>query len=157
MFKVKVQKLTESAFAPYGDVLGTEGKIPGGEQGLYNWYEKLACVTGADSVSINLLTAMEREFICRRFEMHQRTTETVLPLTGGLIVAVLPKGDVAFCKLAAFYVPIGKGVSFAPGVWHYAPYPIGGDATCAVIFRDNTGKDDVIFAELDEDAGFTLT
>lgn len=44
----------------------------------------------------------------------------------------------------------------APGAWHYAPYPVGGDATCAIIFRHGTGDDDAVFAELPEEMGFEL-
>lgn len=156
MRKIKVEKLTERAFAPFGSVLMTEGREFGGEEGMYKWYEKQASVEGAQSVSVNLLTAIEREFVCKKFEAHQRTTETILPLTGGLIVAGIPEGEVVFERLRAFYVPVGMGVAWAPGVWHYAPYPIGGDATCAIIFRHGTGADDAAFAELPEEVGFKL-
>ena len=48
------------------------------------------------------------------------------------------------------------GVSWAAGVWHYAPYPIGRDAICAVIFRHGTGGDDAAFADLPYGIGFEL-
>ncbi len=156
MNKVKVEKLTDESFAPFGQVLTTEGREFGGEEGLFRWYEKQASVDGAESVSINLLTAIERDFICKKFEAHTRTTETLLPLTGGLIVAGIPEGEVTRERLRAFYVPVGIGVSWAVGAWHYAPFPIGKDATCAIIFRHNTGVDDVVFAELPEEVGFEL-
>jgi ureidoglycolate lyase len=156
MKKIKVEKLTDTSFAPFGTVLTTEGREFGGEEGMYRWYEKQAAVEGAGTVSINLLTAVERDFVCKKFEAHARTTETILPLTGGLIVAGVPEGKVEAGRLRAFYVPVGMGVSWAPGAWHYAPYPIGGDATCAIIFRHGTGADDAVFAELAEEVGFEL-
>jgi ureidoglycolate lyase len=156
MKKVKVEKLTPKAFAPFGDVLTTEGRDYGGEEGMYRWYEKQASVEEADVVAINLLTAIEREFVCQKFEAHSRTTETILPLTVGLIVAGLPPGDVTPESLKAFFVPVGKGVCWKPGAWHYAPYPIGGDATCAIIFRHGTGVDDAVFADLPAEMGFEL-
>ncbi len=156
MKKIKVEKITDETFAPFGSVLTTEGREYSGEEGIYKWYEKQASVDNAEIVSVNLLTTIERDFICKKFEAHSRTTETILPLTGGLIVAGVPKGDATIERLRAFYVPVGKGVSWAQGVWHYAPYPIGGDATCAVIFRHETGGDDVVFAELPEEVGFEL-
>lgn len=156
MKKIKVEKLTDEAFAPFGSVLTTEDRDYGGEEGLYKWYEKQSSVEGAEIVAVNLLTAIERDFVCKKFETHTRTTETILPLTGGLIVAGIPEGEVTCERLRAFYVPVGKGVSWAAGAWHYAPYPIGGDATCAIIFRHGTGGDDVSFAELPEEMGFEL-
>jgi len=156
MQKVKVEKLTPESFAPFGDVLTTEGRDFAGEEGLYRWYEKQASVEGAGTVSINLLTAIERDFVCQRFEMHTGTAETLLPLTGGMIVAGIPEGEVSVDRLRAFYVPVGTGVSWHAGAWHYAPYPVGGDATCAIIFRHGTGADDMHFADLPEEVGFEL-
>ncbi len=156
MKKIKVQMLTEEAFAPFGAVLQTEGKTHGGEAGMYKWYEKLAAVEGAQTVSVNFLTAIQREYRFDKFEAHERTTETILPLTGGLIVAGIPAGEVTPDRVQAFYVPVGKGISWAPGAWHYAPFPIGGDTTCAIIFRDGTGADDAVFATLPEEMGFEL-
>jgi ureidoglycolate lyase len=156
MKKVKVEKLTDAAFAPFGSILTTEGRKFVGPEGMFQWYEKQSCVEGAESVSVNLLTAIERDFVCQKFEAHTRTTETLLPLTGGMIVAGIPAGDVTCERLRAFYVPVGKGVSWAVGAWHFAPYSIGGDATCAIIFRHGTGGDDVVFADLPEEMGFEL-
>ncbi len=146
MRKVKVQMLTEEAFAPFGKVITTEGRTHGGEAGMYDWYAEQATVENAECVSVNLLTAIQREYVFNKFEAHARTTETVLPLTGGLIVTCVPAGEVTPDRVQAFYVPVGKGISWAPGAWHYAPFPIGGDATCAVIFRNGTGADDAVFA-----------
>lgn len=156
MKKIKVQMLTAEAFAPFGQVIETEGKEFGGEAGMYRWYEKQAQVDNAETVSVNLLTAIQREYVFNKFEAHARTTETVLPLTGGLVVAGIPAGAVTPDRVKAFYVPVGKGISWAPGAWHYAPFPIGGDATCAVIFRHGTGADDAVFDTLPEDMGFEL-
>ena len=156
MKQIKVQMLTEAAFAPFGQVIQTEGRAYGGEVGMYNWYEKQAQVDGAETVSINLLTAIQREYVFDKFEAHARTTETVLPLTGGLIVTCVAEGEVTPERVQAFYVPVGKGISWAPGAWHYAPFPVGGDATCAVIFRHGTGADDAVFATLPEPMGMYL-
>ena len=82
MDKVKVQMLTEEAFAPFGRVITCEGRTYGGEAGMYNWYEGQAYVDGAQRVSVNLLTAIQRDYVFDKFEAHARTTETVLPLTG---------------------------------------------------------------------------
>ena len=156
MKKIPVQMVTQENFVSFGQVLETENRPYGGEAGMYNWYEKQAAVQGAEVVSINLLTAIQREYVFDKFEAHSHTTETVLPLTGGLIVAGIPAGEVTLNRVQAFYIPVGKGISWAPDVWHYAPFPVGGDATCAVIFRHGTGMDDAVFATLPEKMGFEL-
>ena len=156
MRKIKVQMISEEAFAPFGQVITTEGRSFDGEAGMYRWYEKQAQVDGAEVVSINLLTAIQREYTFQKFESHSRTTETLLPLIGGVIVAGIPSGAVTEERVQAFYVPVGKGISWNIGAWHYAPFPVGGDATCAVIFRHGTGSDDAVFEELPEALGFEL-
>lgn len=156
MRKIRVEKLTEQAFAPLGQLITTQGRPYGGEEGMYRWYEKQAQIDGAQTVSVNLLTAIERPFVCRKFESHKRTGEVILPLTGGLVVAGIPQGEPTIERLRAFYVPVGMGIAWAPQAWHYAPYPIGQDALCAIIFRHGTGGDDAIFAELAEEVGFEL-
>ena len=113
MKKVNVEKLTDAAFAAFGRVLTTEGSKYGGEAGVFKWYEKQSSVEGAEAVDVNLLTAIERDFVCKKFEAHERTTETILPLTGGLIVTGIPVGNVNCERLRAFYVPVGMGVSWA--------------------------------------------
>ncbi len=152
MKPIRVEPLNSGSFADFGTVLETEGRDYTGEAGVYKWFEKQAQVDGAGTVSINLLEVIERPRQCRKFEAHARTTETILPLTGDIVVAGMPPGDASAGKLRAFRVPVGKGICWKPGAWHYAPYPVSGDTVCAVIFRHQTGADDVIFAELDAEA-----
>ncbi len=153
MKTIPVQPLTEQSFARYGTVITTQNRPYGGEEGIYRWYEKQAEVTDAKTVSINLLTAVERPFTCQKFEMHDRTTETILPLTGDMIVAGIPAGDPTADRLEAFYVPQGTGICWGPGVWHFAPYSLRGDTTCAIIFRHGTGGDDAVIINLPEEVG----
>ena len=150
MLKVKVQKLTEEAFAPFGKVLTTLNRPFGGAEGVYKWYEKQAQIDKAETVSVNLLTAEKRDLVCSLFEAHQRTEEVILPLTGDLIVAGIPAGEPLAARLQAFLVPVGMGISWSPGAWHYAPYPLDEAATCAIIFRHGTGADDAVFSRLKE-------
>lgn len=156
MKKIKVEKLTEESFSPFGQVIKTEGRDSVGEEGIFRWYEKQASIDGAEVVSVNLLTAIERPFTCQKFEAHSNTTESCLPLTGGMIVAGMPPGEASVEKLRAFYVPVGMGVSWAVDAWHYAPYSLAGDTTCVIVFRHGTGDDDMRFAELPEEIGFEL-
>ncbi|HWR23527.1 MAG TPA: ureidoglycolate lyase [Feifaniaceae bacterium] len=156
MKKLKVQKLTEEAFRPFGSVITTKGRTYGGQEGVFRWYEKQGAVEGAQDVSVNLLTAVARAFTFGRFEAHARTTETLLPLTGGVIVAGMPAGEAAPGRLQAFYIPVGEGVCWAAGAWHYAPYPLGEDAVCAAIFRHGTGEGDSVFFDLEQPMGLEL-
>jgi len=116
--QIKVQKLTEENFAPFGKVLTTKNRSYGGEEGVFKWYEKQAQIDNAETVSVNLLTAIQRDWVCSRFESHQKTEEIILPLTGDMIVAGMPEGEPHEDRIEAFVVPVGMGVSWKPGVWH---------------------------------------
>lgn len=150
MKKTKIQTLTEENFAPFGKVLTTQNRPYGGSEGIFKWYEMQAQIDNAETVSVNLLTTIQRDLICSLFESHQKTEEILLPLTGDMIVAGIPAGEPREDRVEAFLVPVGMGISWKPGVWHYAPYPLQKEATCAIIFRHGTGQDDAIYQELDE-------
>ncbi len=78
--KSKVEKLTDAAFSPFGPELTAAGRDFTGEAGMYQWYEKQSSVDGAEVVSVNLLTAIEREFLCKKFEAHGGGSLTFLSL-----------------------------------------------------------------------------
>lgn len=156
MRRIKAEALTAEAFAPFGKTLDTEGRPFAGEDGMYRWYDREASVEGAGAVSVNLMACLAREFVFSKFERHMRTTETMLPLTGPLVVAGIPAGEPSPDRVRAFIVPVGKGISWAPGVWHYAPFPLGADTMCTVVFRQETGSDDKEVRVLPEEMGFEL-
>ena len=156
MRRIKVEKLTPEAFKEFGTVFSTVGRDHESTPGVYDWYPGQGFVDNAESVSVNLLTVKEREFWCQKFERHEQTSENLIPITAGLVISCLPAGPVCFERLRAFYVPVGMGVSFAPNVWHFAPHPIGCDATCVVVFANGTSQNDMIFDELPEPVGFEL-
>lgn len=156
MKKIVVEKLTQEAFRDFGTVFSTAGRACESTPGVYDWYPGQGFVRGAEAVSVNLLTVKERPFFCRKFERHEHTSESLLPITAGVVISCLPVGAVSEERLRAFYVPVGMGVCFAPNVWHFAPHPIGSDATCVVVFADETSQTDMIFEELPEPIGFAL-
>lgn len=156
MKTVKIEILSREAFAPFGRVLSTNDCTPERTPGVYDWFPNLGDVSGADKVSINMLTVKMREFFCKKFERHEHTTESLIPLTAGVIVSCIAPGAVSADRVHAFYVPVGTGICFNANVWHFAPHSIGSDSTCLVVFKDGTGNTDMIFDELSEPVGFHL-
>lgn len=154
MRNIKVQKLTPEAFAPFGKVLTTEGLEAGGNPASHLWYPQVSVVDRA--TSINLMEVVPREFVCQKFEAHDHTAENLIPMTGGVIVTVIPKGELTADRMAAFYVPQGQGVSIDPSVWHFVPFPIGTPVMCSVIFANGTSSTDIYFDELPEAVGLEL-
>lgn len=155
MRKIKVQMLTREGFAPYGKVLALDDIEPaGGNPATHMWYPQVSIVDRA--TSLNWMEIFPREFTAQKFEAHDHTSENLIPMTGGMIVTCMPAGALDVDKLAAFYIPQGKGVSFDPGVWHFVPYPIGEPVKVAVIFANGTSSNDIYFDELPEEVGLEL-
>ena len=154
MRNIKVQKLTQEAFAPFGKVLTIEGLEPGGNPASHLWYPQVSVVDR--DTSINLMEIVPREFVCQQFEAHDHTPENLIPMTGGMIITAIPKGEVTADRVAAFYIPQRQGVCFDPGVWHFVPYPIGGPVMVSVIFANGTSQTDIHFDQLDEPMGLEL-
>jgi ureidoglycolate hydrolase len=54
-------------------------------------------------------------------------------------------------KIKAFRIKQGEALLMNKGIWHYLPNPVGRkEVEILVIFKNNTSKNDLIFADLSE-------
>ncbi len=149
MKTIKVEALTPEAVAPYGKVVSKDGIEDKGAPGSHGWFPQI--IVRPDETSINFLEVYPREFTAQKFEAHDHTDETVLAMTGDVIVTCMPKGEFDVEKLKAFRVPMGTGINFLPGTWHFVPYPADETVMCACIFRNGTSTEDIYFQDLPEE------
>ena len=98
MKTIKVQKLTQEAFAPYGEVLTTEGREAGGNPATHLWYPQAVVIDAP--TSINLMRVLEHAFVLKDFEAHDHTTENLIAMDGDLIVGMAAAGDLKEEKLS---------------------------------------------------------
>ena len=154
MKTIKVQKLTKEAFAPFGEVLTTEGREAGGNPASHLWYPQAVVID--DPTSINLMRVLQHEFVLKDFEGHDHTTENLIAMDGDLIVGVAAAGELKAENVTAFYIPCGLGISLKPSVWHAVPFAVGKDVMSVCIFKNNTRHDDIYFDALEEEIGLTL-
>ncbi len=154
MNTIKVQKLTPEAFAPFGEVLTTEGREAGGNPASHLWYPQVVVLN--DPTSINLMRVLQHDFVLKDFEAHDHTTENLIALDGDLIVGMAPAGELKAENVQAFYIPCGLGISLKPSVWHAVPFAVGKDVMSVCIFKNNTSHDDIYFDALQEELGLTL-
>ena len=113
MKMIQVQKLTQEAFAPFGEVLTTEGREAGGNPASHLWYPQAVVIDGP--TSINLMRVLPHDFILKDFEAHDHTTENLIAMDGDLIVGMAPAGALEADNVKAFYIPRGLGISLKPG------------------------------------------
>ena len=154
MKTIKVQKLTKEAFAPFGEVLTTEGREAGGNPASHLWYPQAVVID--DPTSINLMRVLQHEYVLKDFEGHDHTTENLIAMDGDLIVGVAAAGELKAENVTAFYIPCGLGISLKPSVWHAVPFAVGKDVMSVCIFKNNTSHDDIYFDALEEEIGLTL-
>ena len=126
---IQVSKLTQEAFAPYGQVLSVEGREAGGNPATHFWYPQAVVIDAP--TSINLMKVIPHEFILKDFEAHDYTTENLIAMDGDLIVGVA-------------------------AVWHAVPFAVGKEVMSVCIFKNNTSHDDIYFASVPEEIGLRL-
>ena len=154
MKTIKVNKLTQEAFAPFGKVLTTEGLKAGGNPASHLWYPQVVVID--DPTSINLMKVIPHEFVLKDFEGHDHTTENLIAMDGDLIVGVAPAGELKTENVQAFYIPGGMGISLNPSVWHAVPFAVGKEVMSVCIFKNNTSHEDIYFDAIPEELGLTL-
>lgn len=141
---IKIQPLTAEAFAPFGDVLDTNGdpdKLI--NKGMCGRYHDRAQLDFADGrAGISLFKANLRSFPMRieLVERHPEGSQAFLPLgSEPFVVVVAPDVDGKPGQPIAFMTLPGQGVNYHRGVWHGVLAPMSGNGLFAVVDRIGHG------------------
>jgi len=117
--------LTREAFAPYGDVVDTDGVEPQLlNQGTAKKYAALATIAVADGdAAISLFHAAPRALpiALRAIERHPLGSQAFVPMspTRYLVVVAGSAETPGPADLRAFLATGQQGVNFRAGVWHH--------------------------------------
>jgi ureidoglycolate lyase len=152
-----IEPLTKEAFAPFGDVIETEGSdhfmI---NNGSTRRYHKLATVETAqpdDKAIISIFSAEKLEYplTVRMLERHPQGSQAFIPLLGNpFLIVVAPVGDAPESELARAFVSNGKqGINYHRGVWHHPVLTIEKRDDFLVVDRSGSGNncDEHFFTE----------
>ena len=125
---LKAEPLTREAFAPYGDVIETEGARHFSiNAGMIERFHDLAQVdVGAEQNGRPLISiarcnrATSLPFQIKLVERHPLASQAFIPLSGPpLLVVVAPPGEtVEPGQLRAFVSNGRQGINYHRGVWH---------------------------------------
>jgi len=122
-----IQALTREAFAPFGDVVESEGRdcFPI-NNGMADRYHALADIElgGAQSRGIISLVASRQFDMPRKvdhLEHHPLGSQAFLPLDASpFIVVVCPAAEAPdLDRLRAFVTNGKQGINYHPGTWHH--------------------------------------
>jgi ureidoglycolate lyase len=141
MAELRVRVLDRDAFAPFGDVIETDGRpFDARNAGTAQRFGDLARVDlGGGPVAVGIFRSRGRELpvAIDLMERHPLGSQLFMPLgrVPYLVVVGLPTGGPAPGPLDAFWVPDGRGVNYRPGTWHLPLCPIGAGGDFLTIER----------------------
>ncbi|RQR34611.1 ureidoglycolate lyase [Burkholderia sp. Bp9143] len=146
MKTLAIEPLTKEAFAPFGDVIETEGakQIPI-NLGTTIRFHDLATVDVTDEdgrTLVNLFRGQPRTlpFEVKMLERHPLGSQAFVPLNDQpYLVVVAPAGDLDPSKIRAFVTSGWQGVNYAKGVWHHPLIALGGVSDFVVVDRGGDG------------------
>lgn len=147
MLQVQALPLSAEAFAPYGWVLGkpypTDAAVPAYTNPATDFWREHVFDPGPDGQPEILWVNYRNTGPVNQLEVHLRTQQAIVPLTGPIIhIVARSHGHDApdLDTLAAFTVQPGMGLCMAPGCWH-ATRVVADQATCMMLTRRSTTLD----------------
>lgn len=152
--------LTAEAFAPFGEVIETEGRhhFPIND-GMVQRFHDLAAVDtlageGRPGISIFVAQPHRMPLEVRALERHPLASQAFVPLDDRpFVVVVAPAGaDPGRDALRGFVTNGRQGVNYARGVWHHVLVAVGRQQSFVVIDRIGTGPNCDVFELRAEDA-----
>lgn len=152
--------LTAEAFAPFGDVIETEGRrhFPI-NAGMVQRFHDLAAVDaleagGAPGISIFVAQPYAMPLAVTALERHPLSSQAFVPLDERpFVVVVAPAGaGPARDALRGFVTNGRQGVNYARGVWHHVLVAVGAQQSFVVVDRIGTGPNCDVFELRGNDA-----
>ncbi|UUP16955.1 ureidoglycolate lyase [Nitratireductor thuwali] len=147
MKRIEAQSLTREAFAPFGDVIETEGAdsflINEGNCRRFHDLARVEAVGEGARVLINIFRGQPyaMPLTLGMVERHPLGSQAFMPLSGRpFLVAVCPDNDGVPGEPLAFITAPGQGVNYARNVWHAVLTPIGQEQDFLVIDRGGEGN-----------------
>jgi ureidoglycolate lyase len=139
MRKIRVRELERDSFDAYGSyqqlINPKTEKI--GEEPIEFFRDMVQLNLGSvATASISVCRVRKRPFVINTVEYHDGSSEGILPLDGDIIIHVAPAtppDQIPLGRFEAFRVPAGTFVALHAGVWHHAPYALGGEVVNVLI------------------------
>ncbi len=161
MKKVKVVKINNESFAPYGSFYQMDdpkGYALCGE--IHKFFPDRLTASSNCQVGFSPIVVKKPErMVITQQEYHTTTWEMILPLDNDMILHVAPaSAGKPVTELAeAFLVPKHTLVKINAAIWHLAPLPASGDSlTAMIILPECTYANDCTVVDLTEDQQFEI-
>jgi ureidoglycolate hydrolase len=127
-------------------------RSPDVENEVIRYFGKLGVIESAGAVEFGICAFSHRPFVVERLEQHRRSCELLYAIHEDFIMPVAPNDPTIdqpdLSKAFAIRVRRSQGVIFAPGAWHWVPYPLKGESFALVGFALDTPKNDMFFHDV---------
>ena len=157
MRKLIIEPLTKEAFAPFGDVIETDGSdhfmINNGSTMRFHRLAEVETAQPDDKAIISIFRAeaLPMPLTITMLERHPQGSQAFIPLLGNpFLIVVAPLGDAPESELTRAFVSNGRqGINYPRGVWHHPVLTIEKRDDFLVVDRSGTGNncDEHYFAE----------
>lgn len=156
---ISIEPLTSDAFAPYGDVVETEGHDASPiNQGRADRYDALAmvdCEDGDHPPQVSLVEARQYDLpkTVTFLERHPFGSQAFIPAgkTPFLVVVAAPSQTVDESTLKAFVSNGKQGINYHRNTWHHVMLTPFGDVTFIVVDRSDPESNCVEHRYAEED------
>jgi hypothetical protein len=140
--------------------IGTALKLPDSterrpdvENDLLRFFGKLGVIEAPGGVEFGICAYEHRDFVVEGLEQHRRSGELLYAIDDDFLMPVAPNlpnvNQPDLSKAFAIRVRRSEGVIFAPGAWHWVPYPIKKGKSFALVgFAIDTPANDMSFHSL---------
>ena len=157
--KLQAQPLSAEAFAPFGEIVAQPKDAPIASLAELDYWADVAALPDLGGpLGVGYAALKVCPMVQKSVERHMQTFEVLLPVGGDIVVVVgpadypsepgrLPAPE----SFQAFRVPEGQAVILKAGVWHYAPFAVGGPMSLFVIYKAGTAQNDVTLVGLTPD------
>ncbi|KAA8692884.1 Ureidoglycolate lyase [Pseudomonas caricapapayae] len=152
-----IEPLTKEAFAPFGDVIETDGSdhfmINNGSTMRFHRLADVQTAHPDDKAIISIFRAeaLQMPLTIGMLERHPLGSQAFIPLLGNpFLIVVAPVGDAPESALTRAFVSNGRqGINYHRGVWHHPVLTIEKQDDFLVVDRSGEGNncDEHYFAE----------
>ncbi|MAY86652.1 MAG: ureidoglycolate lyase [Pseudooceanicola sp.] len=141
---VRVQPLTRAAFAPFGDVIDTEGDpdkiINQGLCGRFHDRAQLDFSDGRAGISLFRATPRDLPLMLDLVERHPEGSQAFIPMSmDPFLLIVAPDAGGQPGTPLAFETAPGQAVNYHRGTWHGVLTPLHAPGVFAVVDRIGAG------------------
>ena len=148
MRTLPIEPLTKAAFAPFGDVIETEGSahflINNGSTQRFDRLADVQLGTEQDQAVISIFRArtLPMPLTVRMLERHPLGSQAFIPLLGNaFLIVVAPAGDVSRSEDVRAFISDGRqGINYHKGVWHHPVLALHDQDDFLIVDRKGPGN-----------------